>query len=206
MRWTTGRSVVLMPFMMPVSRLQLWAFFALSLVFFLFLFRAFSRRTGEAGATTDSRSRFGILLQSLGIAVAAIGHVKPKLPSFSPAGLAGASAVVLLMAGAIMLFAASSSALGRNWSIVARTRSDHELVKNGPYARVRHPIYLGLLLFLLGLAVAYGHWLQLVIAVPLYLAGTKIRTSIEDRLLEQRFGDAFRDYRSSTPALIPRLF
>jgi protein-S-isoprenylcysteine O-methyltransferase Ste14 len=105
-----------------------------------------------------------------------------------------------------MLFAASSNALGRNWSIVARTRSDHELVQSGPYARVRHPIYLGLLLFLLGLAVAYGHWLQLVIAVPLYLAGTRIRTSIEDRLLESRFGDVFRDYRNSTPSLIPRLF
>lgn len=195
-----------MAFMMPVSHLQLWAFFAPSLLFFFFLFRAFSRRTGEVGTRRDSRSSFGILLQSLGIGVAAVGRVKPVLASFSPAGLAGTSTVVLLMAGAIILFAASSNALGRNWSIVARTRSDHELVQSGPYARVRHPIYLGLLLFLLGLAVAYGHWLQLVVAVPLYLAGTKIRTSIEDRLLERRFGDVFRDYRNSTPALIPRLF
>jgi protein-S-isoprenylcysteine O-methyltransferase Ste14 len=195
-----------MAFMMPVSHLQLWAFFALSLLFFLFLFRAFARRTGEARATRDRRSRFGILLQSLGIGVAAIGRVKPTLESLTPAGLAGTLAVVLLMGGAILLFASSSSALGRNWSIVARTRSDHELVQSGPYARIRHPIYLGLLLFMLGLAIAYGHWLQLVVAVPLYLAGTKVRTSIEDRLLEQKFGDVFRDYRNCTPALIPRLF
>jgi protein-S-isoprenylcysteine O-methyltransferase Ste14 len=192
--------------MVPVSHLQLWAFFGLCLIFFFFLVRAFSRRTGEAGTMRDSRSRFGILLQSLGIAVAAAGRVKPVLDSFSPAGLAGASAVAVLMTGAILLFVSGSRALGRNWSIVARTRSDHELVQNGPYARIRHPIYLGLLMFLLGLAIAYGHWLQLVVAVPLYFAGTKIRTSIEDRLLEQRFGDAFRDYRKSTPALIPRLF
>ncbi len=190
----------------PVSHLQLWAFFALSLLFFVFLFRAFSRRKEEAGATRDSRSRLGILLQVLGIGVAASGRVKPTLASLSPAGLAGTLAVVLLMAGAVLLFASSSSALGRNWSIVARTRSDHELVRTGPYARIRHPIYLGLLLFLLGLAVAYGHWLQLVVAVPLYIAGTRIRTSIEDRLLEHRFGDTFPDYRNSTPALIPRLF
>jgi protein-S-isoprenylcysteine O-methyltransferase Ste14 len=195
-----------MLFVIPVSHLQLWAFFALSLLFFVFVFRAFWRRTGEAGATRDRRSRLGILLQSLGIGVAAIGRVKPTLPSLTPAGLAGTSAVVLLMAGAIMLFASSSTALGRNWSVVARTRSDHELVISGPYARVRHPIYLGLLLFLLGLALAYGHWLHLVVAVPLYLAGTQIRTSIEDRLLEQKFGDVFRDYRNSTPALMPRLF
>ena len=195
-----------MVFMMPVSHLQLWAFFALSLIFFLFLFRAVSRRTGEAGATSDRRSRLGILLQSLGIGVAAVGRVKPSLASLSPAGIAGTAVVVLLMGGAILLFASSSSALGRNWSIVARTLSDHELVRSGPYSRVRHPIYLGLLSFMLGLAVAYGHWLQLVIAVPLYLVGTRIRTSIEDSLLERRFGEVFRDYRNSTPALIPRLF
>lgn len=195
-----------MLFRVPVSHLQLWAFFGLSLLFFFFLFRAFSRRKGEAGATWDSRSRLGILLQTIGIGVAAVGRVKPTLESLSPAGLAGTLAVILLMGGAITLFASSSSALGQNWSIVARTRSDHELVKSGPYARIRHPIYLGLLLFLLGLALAYGHWIQLVIAVPLFIAGTRIRTSIEDRLLEQKFGEAFRDYRNSTPALIPRLF
>jgi protein-S-isoprenylcysteine O-methyltransferase Ste14 len=95
--------------------------------------------------------------------------------------------------------------LGRNWSVVARMRSDHELIRTGPYARVRHPIYLGLLLFLLAFVIAYGHWLQLVVAMPLYLAGTTIRTRVEDGLLERKFGDAFRDYRRSTPALIPRL-
>ena len=110
------------------------------------------------------------------------------------------------MGGAIALFATSSRELGRNWSLVARTRSDHELVRTGPYARVRHPIYLGMLLFLLGLAVALGHWVQLIVAVPLFLIGTSIRTRIEDGLLEQSFGDAFRKYQSSTPALIPRLF
>jgi protein-S-isoprenylcysteine O-methyltransferase Ste14 len=84
-------------------------------------------------------------------------------------------------------------------------RSDHQLVRTGPYARVRHPIYLGMLLFLLAMSVALGHWLQLIAAVPIFLIGTIIRTRLEDALLEQQFGGAFRDYRNSTPALIPRL-
>jgi protein-S-isoprenylcysteine O-methyltransferase Ste14 len=63
-----------------------------------------------------------------------------------------------------------------------------------------------MLLFLLALAVALGHYAQLLVAIPVFLIGTTIRTRIEDGLLEQSFGDAFRDYRSSTPALIPRLF
>lgn len=195
-----------MVLMMPVSHPQLWAFYALSLVFFIFLLRAFARRKGEASSKWDQRSSLGIFLQSVGIAVTGIGREKASLAPLSIAGLSGTAAVVLLMGGAILLFATSSNALGRNWSIVARTRSDHELVRNGPYSMVRHPIYLGLLLFLLGFAVAIGHWLQLVIALPLYLVGTRIRTNVEEQLLERNFGDAFRDYRKSTPALIPRLF
>jgi protein-S-isoprenylcysteine O-methyltransferase Ste14 len=190
----------------PVSLMQIWAFLALSMLFFLFLLRALSRRTSETASKRDRRSRYGILFQSLGIAIAGLGPSRPILSPLSAAGLLGTLTVVLLMGGSIALFAASSRALGRNWSLVARTRSDHELVRSGPYACVRHPIYLGMLLFLLGLAAALGHWLQLVIAVPTFLAGTVIRMRIEDGLLEQSFGDAFRDYRSVTGALFPRIF
>lgn len=194
-----------MPPVVPVSPLQIWAFAALALTFFLFLLRAAARRTRESGTTRNSRSRLGIVLQSVGIGLAGVGRSTPTLSSLSAAGLAGTAAVVLLMGGAIALFAGSSRALGQNWSLVARTRSDHELVRSGPYARVRHPIYLGMFLFLLGLTTALGHWAQLIVAVPIFLIGTSIRMRIEDQLLEQRFGDVFLDYRRSTPALFPKI-
>jgi protein-S-isoprenylcysteine O-methyltransferase Ste14 len=109
------------------------------------------------------------------------------------------------MAGATGLFITSSRALGKNWSLVARTRTDHQLISTGPYARVRHPIYLAMLLFLVALAVGLGHWAQLLIAAPFFLVGTKIRTDAEDRLLEESFGDAFRQYRTATPAIFPKI-
>jgi protein-S-isoprenylcysteine O-methyltransferase Ste14 len=191
--------------MVPVGIAQIWLFTALALVFFGFLIRAASRRGGESGAKRDSRSRLGIIFQAVGIGLVGFGPTKPTLPPLGPAAIAGSLAVVLLMTGAIGLFAASSSALGRNWSVVARTRTDHELVRQGPYAYVRHPIYLGMLLFLLSLAVALGHWLQLLAAIPVFLIGTTIRTRIEDRLLEAQFGIEFRDYARTTPAIIPKL-
>jgi len=194
-----------MPSPVPISFVQFWAFTVSGLLFFVFLIRAASQRTAETGSKRDRRSQLGIVLQSIGIGSAGLGVVSPTLAPLSAAGLGGTAAVLLLMGGAIALFAASSRELGRNWSLVARTRSDHELVCTGPYARVRHPIYLGMLLFLLALAVALGHWIQLIIAVPIFLAGTAIRTRIEDGLLEESFGDQFRAYRKSTPALIPKL-
>jgi len=194
-----------MPSPVPISFAQFWAFTVSGLLFFVFVIRAASRRTAETGSKRDRRSQLGIALQSIGIASAGFGLVRPTLSPLSAGGIAGTAAVLLLMSGAIGLFAASSREPGRNWSLVARTRSDHQLVRTGPYARVRHPIYLGMLLFLLALAVALGHWLQLIIALPIFFAGTAIRTRIEDGLLEESFGEQFRAYRKSTPALIPKL-
>lgn len=194
-----------MPTAVPTSPLQAWVFGALSLVFFGFVLWAARRRTPEAGGRTDPRSSAGIILQFVGIALTGFGAVRPTLPSLSLPGILGTFAVVLLMAGTIGLFASSTRALGRNWSLVARTRRDHELVRNGPYAWVRHPIYLGMCLFLLAFATASGHWLQLVVAVPTFLVGTAIRMRLEDQLLKRNFGKAFELYRRSTPALVPKI-
>jgi protein-S-isoprenylcysteine O-methyltransferase Ste14 len=189
----------------PIGLPQLWLFEVLALVFFVFLIRAFRLRGRETKANRDGRSRAGVIIQSVGIALAGAGWPRPTLAPLGAESLVGSAIVALLMGAAIFLFAMSSRALGRNWSIIARTRSDHELVRTGPYAYVRHPIYLGLLCFLLALAAALGHWLQLIVAIPVFLAGTISRTRIEDDLLEQSFGDQFREYRNSTPSLIPKI-
>jgi len=196
----------MMQFIVPIGWLQFWTFSGCGLIFLVLLLRNLSRRQPERGVQRDRWSQLGIIIQSIGIGLAGFGPVRPTLSAFGFASLAGTAVALLLMGGAIGLFVASSHELGRNWSLVARTRSDHELVRTGPYSRVRHPIYLGLLLFTLALAVALGHWAQLLIALPAFFAGTAIRTRLEDRLLEQSFGNAFRDYRNSTPALIPKLF
>ena len=192
-------------FAVPVSLTQFVAFCLMALGFFLSMARAFWRKPAETGATTSAGSRLGILLQMVGFAIVSFGVIRVALGPASALALLETAVVVGLMAGAIGLFVASSSALGRNWSLVARTRTDHELIRSGPYARVRHPIYLAMLLFLVALAIGLGHWGQLLLASPLFLAGTKIRTDAEDRLLEQSFGETFRQYRTATPAIFPRI-
>ena len=189
--------------MVPIGWLQFWLFLGIAILFFVALIRTLMKRMPESGGRREGKSRLGIILQSISFFFVGFGSARPSLPLLSPAALAGAAAVLLLMGGCLYLFAASAGALGKNWSLEARTRADHQLIRAGPYARVRHPIYLGMLLFLLGLAVAMGHWLQLVVGLPLFLIGTSIRTRTEDRLLEEQFGDVFRAYAASTPALIP---
>lgn len=93
--------------------------------------------------------------------------------------------------------------MGRNWSVVARMRSDHELVRTGPFAVVRHPIYLALFLYMLSFAIGFGHFAQLLIAVPFYWVGTIIRIREEEKLLRAQFGEDHARYVREVPAIIP---
>jgi len=195
-----------MQFAYPVAPIEMALFQILSVVFGVLVIATAIRRGRETDRNRmDPAARVGVIVQVIAIFVACIGPIHPDLASTAPLALAGTVIVGLCGVGAVWLFYASAQALKKNWSIDARMRPDHELVRAGPYARLRHPIYLGLLLYMLALAVAAGHWLQLVAAVPLYLWGTAIRTKIEDRLLSETFGDSFDAYRRSTPALFPRI-
>jgi len=103
------------------------------------------------------------------------------------------------------LFHAASRAMGKNWAVVARTREDHSLVTSGPFAFVRHPIYSALFLFLLALAIGYGHWRNLAVAVPLYWIMTWGRIRHEERLLRAQFGADYDAYAARVKRFLPGL-
>lgn len=155
------------------------------------------------GGNRRLRSLAGIALQSLGCAAAGIGLVKPVLPWWAPYSLVSTVLVILLGGTAIALFLSAAATMGKNWSLIARTRSDHQLVRSGPFALVRHPIYLAVLLYLISIAAALGHWQQLLLAIPFYLAGTFIRVRDEEALLRAQFGEEHARYVREVPAVIP---
>ena len=191
---------------MPVSWLDLWIFWAGALLYGAAVLAARIESRGQRDGGTRSRwSLGGILLQSLGILLAGIGHVDVSLRPDDPRSIIAGVLVALLLLNGAALFRWSSTTMGRNWSLVARTRDDHELVTTGPFALVRHPIYVSMLLFLLAMAIATGHYLQLLWAGPVFALGTWIRIREEERLLRAAFGEAFDAYARRTGAMFPRL-
>jgi protein-S-isoprenylcysteine O-methyltransferase Ste14 len=92
--------------------------------------------------------------------------------------------------------------LGGNWSGTVTLKQDHELIRSGPYRWVRHPIYTGLLLAVLGSAVTQGEWRGLI-ALALIAAAFLRKIPIEERFLTQQFGTAYARYRTEVPALVP---
>jgi protein-S-isoprenylcysteine O-methyltransferase Ste14 len=191
----------------PVSSLQL-VLALLSILLFAAAVSEKRMKTRTSGKPASSRSYLslaGILLQGSAFGFASFGLVDPTADPFAPSSLALSFIVVCAGVGSAWLFRASAKALGDNWSIVARMRAEHSLVTRGPFARVRHPIYLAMLLLLIAWAIGLGHLLALIIAVPLILIGTAIRVREEEKLLIAQFGEGYRAYARATPAFIPRL-
>ncbi len=107
----------------------------------------------------------------------------------------------LVLAGIVFTIAARIS-LGGNWSGIVTLKQGHELIRKGPYRLVRHPIYTGLVVAVVGTAIAQGE-LRSVFAVALVAAAFVRKIGIEEALLLQEFGAAYDRYRREVPALVP---
>lgn len=117
------------------------------------------------------------------------------------AGLAGLG-IALTAAGAAFSIVARLY-LGQNWSATATIKQDHELIRRGPYALVRHPIYTGTLMAAIGTAVALGR-IRDLLALPLVIVGFWLKARSEERLLMSNFGDRYAAYRCEVRgAIIP---
>jgi len=91
--------------------------------------------------------------------------------------------------------------LGRNWGMPMTEKDEPELVTSGPYRFVRHPIYSGLLLGLLGTALAINiYWLIALVVMGAYFIYS---ATVEERLMTRSFPTAYPSYRARTKMLIP---
>jgi len=92
--------------------------------------------------------------------------------------------------------------LGGNWSGTVTVKQDHELIVAGPYAWVRHPIYTGLLLAFAGSALAGGEW-RGVLAVVIASLALWRKLRLEERWMQEQFGQQYQSYRQRVAALVP---
>jgi protein-S-isoprenylcysteine O-methyltransferase Ste14 len=94
--------------------------------------------------------------------------------------------------------------LGGNWSGSVALKQGHALIQAGPYRRVRHPIYSGLVLAMLGTAIALGE-IRGFCAAAVMLVAFLIKARSEDNLMQRTFGAEHDAYRATTGVLLPRL-
>jgi protein-S-isoprenylcysteine O-methyltransferase Ste14 len=131
------------------------------------------------------------------------------LRTFSGNGLAVHS-LISQVVGAILVFAGLGLAvwarvhLGRNWGMPMTEKDEPELVTSGPYRLVRHPIYSGILLAVLGTALANNlYWL---IAFAVILVYFIYSAKVEEGIMTRSFPSTYPRYRTHTKMLIPFVF
>ena len=113
--------------------------------------------------------------------------------------------MVLIVAGLAVRWVAILT-LRKYFTVDVAISSDHKVVMTGLYRYVRHPAYLGSLLSFLGLAISFSNWLSAVVIFFPITGAFIYRIKVEEEALEAFFGDAYRQYCSSTRRLIPGVF
>ena|SRR5215471_1030027 len=165
-----------------------------------FAFRA-PHNQKRPSITRAAPTRAGLLLECLAIAIALSFRISD-----------GSNPGLLRIAGFLILGPVSATVswsavrhLGRQFRISAGLYEDHQLVRTGPYAFVRHPIYASLLGMLGATLFLFTRWPWAIVSLVIFIAGTEIRVRTEDKLLASRFGPQFADYSRKVPAYIPFL-
>ena len=120
-------------------------------------------------------------------------------------GADGPAIGTLLVAAGLALSVWARWHLGRNWSGIVTVKQGHTLVTTGPYCRVRHPIYTGLLVGLVGTALAIGAPYGFI-ATALILVGLVIKLHVEEERMHDTFRADYEAYSRRTARLIPGVY
>ncbi len=163
------------------------------------LIAAFSMKRGRPARSQDIRIK---------LLIAAIAVVLIRVGAFRGHGLHSdpwrATFGLVLLAGGLAFAIWARLHIGRNWGTPMSQKEDPELVTSGPYRRVRHPIYSGILVAGIGTAIALSWaWLIVVGLAGIYFIYSAV---IEERNLTAQFPETYPTYRRSSKMLIPFIF
>lgn len=202
---------------MDLTAIELWirwaggllAYIALTIVFYG-LWRGTRR---QAGRTTGKmgpflRSFWLYLASSLFFfGIAYIGWIPLPILASPP------TRVWMLAIGSLLYFPGMALvlwgrlALGKNYFVStgfgAQLFAEHQLVMDGPFAIIRHPMYVGLVLATIGGLLIYTTWTTLFFAC--FAPVMSLRARREERVLSAEFGEQWRNYCNRVPAFVPRL-
>jgi protein-S-isoprenylcysteine O-methyltransferase Ste14 len=111
----------------------------------------------------------------------------------------------VIMGASLWLFWRSHTDLGQNWSVSLEIRKKHELVTQGVYRYIRHPMYASIWLWGIAQGMLLQNWLAGWSVVPVFAVMYFLRTPREEQMMCETFGEQYRDYMRKTGRLFPRI-
>jgi len=160
------------------------------------LIAAAGAKPGQSNWTRFAGIRIGVVLLVL---LLLRGRAFKGLKAANNPWLLGIGLAVFLLGLALAIWARVY--LGRNWGTPMSQKDDPELVTTGPYHRVRHPIYSGIILAMIGTTIAVSlYWLVAVVVMGAYFLYSAV---VEERNMVRLFPDSYPEYKRSTKMLVP---
>jgi protein-S-isoprenylcysteine O-methyltransferase Ste14 len=123
-------------------------------------------------------------------------RIVPENPAVAVVGL-------LLVSGGLLFAVWARIALGANWSGTVTIKTGHNLIRRGPYRWIRHPIYSGMLLSLVGTVLLQGQE-RAMLGFTLVLLALYRKARREERFLSEEFGEGFAEHTKQTGMFLPR--
>lgn len=194
--------------MTPLVAKIAWALGCIAYVVIRYPYSRRSRKTPVALRRTPLREKILMAVSYAGLFVIPATYVftgRPRFADYGFSALAALAGAVILVAAMALLYRTHRD-LGRAWSITLEIREGHALVTQGIYSRLRHPMYTAFWLWALSQALLLPNW----IAGPAGLIGFGTlffaRIGAEERMMEERFGEAYRDYVTRTDRILPGIY
>lgn len=171
----------------------------------------FERRAKRARVSATRRG----LAESLRMAISFIGlgvlpglfvavHF-PRFATYEPIALqTGLGLLAALLA--LVLFRLTHKALGKMWSVSLDIRDKHKLVTSGIYRRVRHPMYTAFWTMALAQALLLPNWIAGLSGLVGFGTLFFLRVGPEEAMMEETFGEDYRDYKARTARIIPGIY
>ncbi len=184
-------------------------FVALVIGWYLIRYR-YARRSRRVKIVWSARGQLeaALLLISLaGLGIVPLVYVFTGMPRSAAYTFHPLSAWLglLFAIAALSVFRLTHRALGRNWSVSLDVRENHELVTEGIYRRVRHPMYSAFWLWAIAQALLLPNWIAGFAGLAGF--GTLFfgRVAREERMMLETFGDRYRAYMARTGRVLPRI-
>jgi protein-S-isoprenylcysteine O-methyltransferase Ste14 len=183
----------------------------LGIVAWYFIRRPYERRAKRVRVVSHRRSTsemLGLAAALLGLAIIPAFYVATGIPEGAdhPARLWAVVVGAAIFCLAMWVFRRTHKELGRNWSITLEIRDKHELIRRGPYALVRHPMYTSFLLMGVGQAFLLPNWVAGLAGLAGFAVLFFLRVDKEERMMMEMFGSEYRDYMADTKRIIPYIY
>ncbi|MEM8928487.1 MAG: protein-S-isoprenylcysteine O-methyltransferase [Bacteroidota bacterium] len=193
-----------------MTRLTFEIIFIIFVVVAGFIRRPFQKRNKANAINIDEKDNEekGLLgLVFLGMSILPFLYVVSPWLDFAnydlPLPLTIFGAVVLIPTA--ILFYRSHKDLGRNWSVSLEIRDEHNLVTNGVYRHIRHPMYTAIWLWVICQALLLQNYIAGLSGIITFGLLYFIRVEKEERMMEMQFGNRYKAYKQKTKRLIPNL-